>query len=78
MRGQRLRERQLALLRRLERLAAETPQLSDLVAGWFDEILTVKLVTLGFLTLGELKARIAADGRYLRYQPRGDFTCALD
>ena len=32
-RGQRLRERQLALLRRIEGLAAETPQPSDLVAG---------------------------------------------
>ena len=65
----------MALLRRLERLAVETPQLSALVAGWFDEILAVKLVTSGFLTLGKLKPRIAADGRY---QPRGGFTCALD
>jgi hypothetical protein len=65
-RGQRLRERQLALLRRLERLAAQTPQPSDLVAGWFDEALAAKLVTAGILTLGALNARIAAAGTGLR------------
>lgn len=50
-RGQRLRERQLELLRRLQSLAAETPLASDLVAGWFDEALAAKLVTAGILTL---------------------------
>ena len=55
-RGQRLRARQLALLRRLERVAAETPQPSDRVAGWFDEALAAKLVTAGLLTLGALNA----------------------
>ena len=68
-RGQRLRERQLALLRRLERLAAETPQPSDLVAGWFDEALAGKLVTAGLLTLGALNARISAGGVWWRALP---------
>jgi integrase len=68
-RGQRLRERQLALLRRLERLAAETPQASDLVAGWFDEALAAKLVTAGLLTLGALNARISAGGRWFASLP---------
>ncbi|MBG6078198.1 tyrosine-type recombinase/integrase [Polaromonas sp. CG_9.11] len=68
-RGQRLRARQLELLRRLERLAAETPQLSDLVAGWFDEALAAKLVTAGLLTLGALNARIAAGGRWFATLP---------
>ncbi|ABM39749.1 tyrosine-type recombinase/integrase [Polaromonas naphthalenivorans] len=68
-RGQRLRERQLALLRRLERLAAETPQSIDLVAGWFDEALAVKLVTAGLLTLGMLNARISAGGRWFSTLP---------
>jgi integrase len=68
-RGQRLRERQLALLRRLERLAAETPQPSDLVAGWFDEALAAKLVTAGLLTLGALNARISAGGRWFASLP---------
>ena len=63
-RGQRLRERQLELLRRIESLTAETPQPSDLVAGWFDEALAAKLVTAGLLTLGALNARIAAGGRW--------------
>ena len=68
-RGERLRERQLALLRRLERLAAETPQASDLVAGWFDEALAAKLVTAGILTLGDLNARVSAGGVWWRSLP---------
>ena len=68
-RGQRLRERQLALLRRLEGLAAETPQPSDLVAGWFDEALAAKLVMAGLLTLGALNARISAGGRWFASLP---------
>ena len=68
-RGQRLRERQLALLRRLERLAAETPQAGDLVAGWFEEALAAKLVTAGLLTLGMLNARISAGGRWFSALP---------
>ena len=68
-RGQRLRERQLELLRRLEGLAAEMPQLSDLVAGWFDEALAAKLVTAGLLTLGMLNARISVGGRWFASLP---------
>ena len=61
-RGQRLRARQLELLRRLERLVAETPQASDLVAGWFDGALAAKLIIAGILTLGDLNARISTGG----------------
>lgn len=61
-RSQRLRARQLALLRRLESLATETPQASDLVADWFDLPLAAKLVTAGMVTLGDLNACIAAGG----------------
>ena len=68
-RGQRLRECQLALLRRLEGLAAETPQPGDLVAGWFEEALAAKLVTAGLLTLGALNARISAGGRWFAALP---------
>ena len=67
--GQRLRKRQLELLRRLEGLAAETPQVSDLVADWFDEALAAKLVTAGLLTLGALNARISAGGRWFAALP---------
>ena len=68
-RGQRLRERQIALLHRLEGLAAETPQPSDLVSGWFEEALAAKLVTAGLLTLGALNARISAGGRWFAALP---------
>ena len=68
-RGQRLRERQVVLLRRLESLAADTPQPSDLVTSWFDDALAAKLVTAGLLTLGALNARISAGGRWLGALP---------
>jgi integrase len=68
-RGQRLRERQLELLRRLEGLAAETPQPGDLVAGWFEEALAAKLVTAGLLTLGALNASISMGGRWFSALP---------
>jgi hypothetical protein len=68
-RGQRLRERQLALLRRLERLAAETPLASDLISGWFDDATADKLVAAGMVSLGELGQRIAASGRWYRMLP---------
>ena len=69
LRGQRLRGRQLALLRRLEGLAAETPQPGDSVAGWFDDALAAKLTTAGLLTLGDLNARISAGGRWFAPLP---------
>ena len=68
-RGQRLRQQQLALLRRLEHLAAETPQPADRVAGWFDEALAAKLLTAGLLTLGALNARVSAGGRWFTALP---------
>jgi len=68
-RGQRLRQRQLALLRRLEGLAAETPQPSDLVAGWFEDATAQRLITAGILTLEDLGRRIAAGGVWWRQMP---------
>ena len=68
-RGQRLRERQLELLRCLEALAAETPQASDLVTGWFDKALAAKLIIAGILTLGDLDARISIGGRWFGTLP---------
>ena len=68
-RGQRLRERQLALLRRLQTLAAETPLASDLVSGWFDDATAEKLIAAGMVSLGELGRRIAAGGRWYRTLP---------
>jgi hypothetical protein len=67
--GQRLRARQFALLRRLERLAAKTPQPLDGVAGWLNELLAAKLVTAGLLMLGALNARISAGGVWWRALP---------
>lgn len=63
-RRERLRRRQLELLRRLEVSDAEVPTASDLVSGWFDERTASKLITAGFLNLGELARAIAVGGRW--------------
>ena len=68
-RSQRLRTRQLALLHRLEAMAAEQPQDGDLVAGWFDDRTADKLTAAGIISLGELNARIAAGGCWFRTLP---------
>ena len=69
VRGQRLRQRQLALLRRLEGLSAETPLASDLVSGWFDDVTAGKLIAAGMVSLGELNARVSSGGRWYAALP---------
>ncbi len=66
---QRLRERLIELLSRLEKQVAEQPQASDQVAGWFDETLAHKLIAAGILTLGELRHTITVGGRWYRALP---------
>lgn len=68
-RGQRLRERQLDLLRRMQSMAAEVPLNTDLVTGWFDDITGNKLLSAGLTTLGELNRKIAVGGRWYTTLP---------
>jgi integrase len=68
-RSHRLRERQFALLQRLETVAAVQPQPGDLVGGWFDELTADRLTAAGIISLGGLNARIAAGGRWYRTMP---------
>ena len=68
-RSQRLRQRQIELLRRLEDLAAETPQASDFAAGWFDLATGAKMLAAGIVTLGDLNARISTGGRWFSALP---------
>jgi site-specific recombinase XerD len=63
-RRQRLRERQLRLLRALELAASETPQPSDSIEGWFDATTTDRLRAGGLLLLQDLLDRIATGGRW--------------
>ena len=65
-RNQRMRERQRALLFELEQLAAETPQPTDLVLGWFEDAVAKRLIGAGWITLGDLRQRIARGGRWWR------------
>ena len=68
-RRSRLRDEQLALLRRLEKVAAEQPEATDLVSGWFDELVSAKLISAGLTTLADLNHRIAAGGRWYTALP---------
>jgi len=68
-RRQRLRERQLALLKALEQAAAETPQPTDPINGWFDPVTARRLQDAGLLLLSDLLDRIAAGGHWWRGLP---------
>ncbi len=68
-RRQKLREKQLALIKRMEGLAAETPSPTDLVSGWFDDITAKKIITAGMLTLGDLNRKVSAGGRWFSSLP---------
>jgi hypothetical protein len=50
-RSHRLRDRQLALLQRLESAAAVQPQPGDLMAGWFDDRTAEKFTAVGIISL---------------------------
>lgn len=66
-RRRKLHEKQLALLRLLESIAAEKAQTTDCVSGWFDDLLSRKLITAGLNTLGELQAHIDRGGHWYRH-----------
>jgi len=65
-RREKLRERQLALLRRLEASSAVTPALSDRLDHWFDPVTAGRLQASGLLLLQDLQQRIAQGGRWWR------------
>ena len=65
-RRQRLREAQLTLIRRMEGLAAETPSETDLVSGWFDDVIAERITAAGMGTLKELNSNISRGGRWYR------------
>src|SRR5665647_3596219 len=68
-RGQRLHERQIALLLQLEGLAAEQPLATDMVSGWYDDQTATKLISAGFVTLGDLNTRVSTGGRWYSALP---------
>ena len=65
----RLRERLLGTLHDLETLAAEQPQPSDAIAGWFDSTTAVKLLRLDVVILAQLQEHIATGGQWWRLLP---------
>lgn len=65
-RRRRLRTRQLALLRELEHVAAQTPDPTDRIDGWFEPALAERLMAAGLLLLGDLRQRIQGGGRWWR------------
>ena len=63
-RRQRLRRKQLDVLRTLETHYAEQPQASDMVTGWYDERTAAKLIGAGYINLGQLQQAIRTGGRW--------------
>lgn len=68
-RREKLRSRQLQLLKTLEGVAAETPLPSDLISGWFDDVTAHKLIAAGMVTLADLGAKIAVGGNWFSALP---------
>ena len=66
---QRLHDRLMDLLKRLEALDAEKPLASDLVAGWFDSLTSARLIAAGFVTLGDLNRATATSKRWYKGIP---------
>lgn len=65
-RRERLRERQLGLLRRLESSSAVVPAMSDRIDSWFDPVTAARLQASGVLLLQDLHQRITQGGRWWR------------
>lgn len=65
----RLRARLLSTLHELETLAAEQPQPSDAIAGWFDSTTAAKLLRVDLVILAQLQQQIVTGGRWWRQLP---------
>ena len=65
----RLRQKQIEMLRRLERSVALSPRPTDLVTEWFDDVTAQRLMWAGHTTLQELANRIAIGGQWYRSMP---------
>ena len=63
-RRNRLRLRQLELLKQLEQASSETPQLTDRLDGWLAPEMAQRLERTGLLLLGDLHDRIQQGGRW--------------
>jgi len=63
-RNERLRQRRLELFKSLEATAAEKPAATDLIEGWFELDLAVRMRAQGLLTLADLQVAIARGGRW--------------
>jgi site-specific recombinase XerD len=68
-RREKLRHKQILLLKEIEGQSAETPSPNDLVSGWFDDITANKLISAGIINLGELNRKIAVGGAWYSAMP---------
>ena len=64
-----LLEKQLRLLADLEALSVEIPQPSDMVNGWYDDLISSRLIAAGVFTLGQLRTAIKIAGRWYSAMP---------
>lgn len=68
-RRDRLRLKQMDMLKRLERSDAQHPRSQDLVSDWFDEVTAKRLITAGHNTLRDLADAMAGGGVWYRSMP---------
>lgn len=68
-RRDRLRLRQIDLLRRLEHAESHPPRPTDLVSDWFDDVTARRLIWAGHNTLADLSRVIATGGKWFRTMP---------
>lgn len=70
-RNNRLRTRQLAILKRFEELTNAVPRLDDGVDGWLDPVIAQRLIAVGLASLGQLVDAINNSGfRWYTKVPR--------
>ena len=66
---EKLRLKQVELLDSLQELSVQTPNDTDMVSGWFEEITAKKLIGSGIITIGNLKVVISKGGRWYSALP---------
>jgi integrase len=61
---EKLRVKQIELLDSLEILSVQIPQSTDVVSGWFDDVLSSKFIGAGIVNIGDLQKAISRGGNW--------------
>ncbi len=64
-----LRQKVISLINQIETLSVETPKLSDMVSGWFDDATSARFISAGIINLDDLYKKISVGGRWYKNIP---------